>query len=178
MPILAFSGPHGAGKSTIAKIVADKLGFKYISAGQLFRKIAKERGKTLEEFSKLAEQDGEIDKAIDQETLKIAEQYDNIVVDAQLSGWLLKDRASLLVYITAPEETRVKRIAQRDGKSIEQAQRETRIREESEKKRYQKLYKIDITDKSIYDIIINSKNFDANDCVEIILTAVKVKTKR
>ena len=177
VPILAISGPHGAGKSTVAKLVAEKLGYRYVSAGDMFRKIAKERGKTLEEFSKLAEMNEEIDHAIDQETLKIAEQSDNLVVDAQLAGWLLKDKADLLIYITAPIEIRIERIAKRDGKSIEQSQKETLVREKSEKNRYQKLYKINISDTSIYDIIINSKKFNANDCVEIILKAVNLRLK-
>ena len=177
VPILAISGPHGAGKSTVAKLVAKKLGYQYISAGDMFRTIAKEQGKTLEEFSKLAETNEEIDKRIDQETLKIAEQNNDLVIDAQLAGWLLKDKADLLIYITAPIEIRIERIAKRDGKSIEQSQKETLVREKSEKNRYQKLYKIDISDTSIYDIIVNSKKFNANDCVEIILKAVNLRLK-
>ncbi len=109
--------------------------------------------------------------------MKIAKTEDNIVIDAQLGGWILKDKANLLVYITAPLDIRIQRIAQREEKSIETIKTETLTREKSEKERYQKLYNIDISDLSIYDIIIKSKKFDASDCVQIIMTALKKITK-
>ena len=36
---IAIDGPAGAGKSTIAKIVAEKLGFTYIDTGAMYRAI-------------------------------------------------------------------------------------------------------------------------------------------
>lgn len=38
--VIAIDGPAGAGKSTIAKRVADKLGFVYINSGAMYRAIA------------------------------------------------------------------------------------------------------------------------------------------
>jgi cytidylate kinase len=38
--IVAIDGPAGAGKSTLAKRVADKLGFVYINSGAIYRAIA------------------------------------------------------------------------------------------------------------------------------------------
>jgi cytidylate kinase len=38
--IVAIDGPAGAGKSTLAKRVADKLGFLYINSGAIYRAIA------------------------------------------------------------------------------------------------------------------------------------------
>ena len=37
---VAIDGPAGAGKSTIAKMVAKKLGFIYVDTGAMFRAIA------------------------------------------------------------------------------------------------------------------------------------------
>ena len=39
-PIIAIDGPAGAGKSTVAKAVADKLGYLYIDSGAMYRAIA------------------------------------------------------------------------------------------------------------------------------------------
>lgn len=39
-PIVAIDGPAGAGKSTVAKGVADKLGYLYIDTGAMYRAIA------------------------------------------------------------------------------------------------------------------------------------------
>jgi len=38
--VVAIDGPTGAGKSTIAKLVAKKLGFNYLDTGALYRAIA------------------------------------------------------------------------------------------------------------------------------------------
>jgi CMP/dCMP kinase len=38
--IIAIDGPAGAGKSTLAKRIAEKLGFVYISSGALYRAVA------------------------------------------------------------------------------------------------------------------------------------------
>jgi len=36
---IAIDGPAGAGKSTIAKIVAEKLGYTYIDTGAMYRAV-------------------------------------------------------------------------------------------------------------------------------------------
>jgi len=177
LPIIAVSGPHGSGKSTAARKVAESLGYEYVSAGELFRDMAKEENMSLEEFSKHAELKEEIDKYIDDKTLELGQTRDNIVIDAQLGGWMLKNEADILIYITAPFDLRIQRISERENKTVEIIIKETKAREESEKNRYQKLYKIDITDLTIYDLIINSQKFNAFECVEIILTAFNRKLK-
>jgi len=177
LPIIAVSGPHGSGKSTAAQRVAEHLNYEYVSAGKLFRDMARKEGKNIEEFSRIAEKREEIDRFIDDRTLEIAQAKDNIVIDAQLGGWVLKEIADLLIYITAPLDVRIQRIAQRENKSLDTIRTETLTREKSEKERYQKLYNIDISDLSIYDVIISSNKFDASDCVQIIMVAVKKITK-
>lgn len=39
-PVIAIDGPAGAGKSTIAKLVAGKLGYIYIDTGAMYRSVA------------------------------------------------------------------------------------------------------------------------------------------
>lgn len=39
-PVIAIDGPAGAGKSTIAKLVAQKLGYIYIDTGAMYRAVA------------------------------------------------------------------------------------------------------------------------------------------
>ncbi|MCG3215085.1 MAG: AAA family ATPase [Candidatus Heimdallarchaeota archaeon] len=177
LPIIAVSGPHGSGKTTAAREIADFLGYKYISAGERFRNLAQKEGLNLEDFSKAAELNEKIDRQIDEYTLEIAKKGGNLVIDAQLGGWVLYDIADLIVYVTAPLDLRIKRIAERENKDIGFIRKETLARENSEKQRYQKLYNIDITDLSIYDIIINSQKFDASDCVRIIKTAFEKISK-
>jgi len=39
-PIIAIDGPAGAGKSTVARIVAERLGYIYIDTGAMYRAVA------------------------------------------------------------------------------------------------------------------------------------------
>lgn len=59
--VVAIDGPAGAGKSTIAKLVAEKLGYAYIDTGAMYRSVAWKFLQTGKEFdeafiSKLAEE--------------------------------------------------------------------------------------------------------------------------
>ncbi|MDH5201053.1 MAG: AAA family ATPase, partial [Candidatus Bathyarchaeota archaeon] len=64
--VIAVSGLHGSGRSTHAKRLAEEFGLRYVSSGTIFRQMAEERGLTLEEMSRLTEEDPEFDKLIDE----------------------------------------------------------------------------------------------------------------
>jgi len=170
--VITVAGPHGSGKSTYGKKIADTLNFRHISIGNIFREIAKQKNLSLEEFSIYVEKHPEIDNELDNRIVEEAKKGDNVVIDSQLSAWMTKDLSQIKFYFNAPISVRVKRIAERDGVSFEKAKRETIAREKSEKKRYRKLYNIDITDLSIYDIMINTANWSLDSAFEIIKKAI------
>jgi cytidylate kinase len=154
-PVLTISGPHGTGKTTYAKTIAKKFDLKHISAGGLFRKIATNRELNILDLTYRAEEDKSIDLLIDETSRHEAEKGD-VVMDGQLSAWMAGEYASLKIYLTAKPEVRIKRIADRDGLTILEAEKIMVERERSEKTRYMKLYKIDIDDLSIYDMIVDT----------------------
>lgn len=51
--VIAIDGPAGAGKSTIAKLVAEKLGYAYIDTGAMYRSVAWKFLTTEKEFSEV-----------------------------------------------------------------------------------------------------------------------------
>lgn len=170
--VIAISGPPGSGKSTLASAIARRLGLRYHSTGAIFRRIAAEKGVSVEELDRIAEKDPSIDLAIDNKAKEEA-MRGNVVVEGHIATWMVKDYADLLVYVTAPIETRAKRVAARDGISIEEARRRIEIREESMRRRFKNLYSIDISDLSIHDIIINTERIDVDTMVKIVLTAIE-----
>ena len=58
--IIAMDGPAGSGKSTIAKIVAEKLNFRYIDTGSMYRSVA---WKSLQKNTALRDEDAVADIA-------------------------------------------------------------------------------------------------------------------
>lgn len=174
---ITISGLPGSGTTTVARIISEKLDLKLISAGDVFRQLASKKGMTVEEFSKYAEQNPEVDRLIDKTQQELAEAENDVVVEGRLSGWFVKD-ADLRVWVFADPEIRYQRIAKREGKDLAVAKHETKMREELEKRRYQKFYSIDIDDWTIYDIILNSGKFSAEAIAEIVITAVKSLSPR
>lgn len=170
--VITISGLHGTGKSSVADIVAKRFGLKRVSAGVIFRELAKKRGLTLEEFSIVAEDDESIDRELDA-LLKTTAMKGNVLLDGQLAGWMAGDYANFKILLTASVDARVKRIAERDEVSLEHARRETLNREKSERERYLEFYGVDISDKSIYDLVLNTEKYDLQGVIKVLTTAIE-----
>ena len=79
------------------------------------------------------------------------------------------ERASdLKIYLSAPLDVRVKRIASRDMISYSEAEEATSLREEIERRRFKSLYSIDIDDLSIYDLVLNTGLMSIELNIEVI----------
>ncbi|MHA1863576.1 MAG: (d)CMP kinase [Candidatus Thorarchaeota archaeon] len=173
---ITISGPHGAGTSSAGKQLAQKLGYRYISAGELFRDSAKTRGINIGEFTKIVEGDPFLKNKLD-ETLKEEARKGNVVLEGRLVGWIAKDIAELRVFLTADFETRVKRIAQRENKSVELAKAETLQREREEREWFLKNYGFDILERSVYTLEIDTTSCNIECVIKIILNAAQLSNK-
>lgn len=169
---ITISGAPGSGTTTLGRAIADIFGYKYVSAGEVFREYAKERNIDIAELGRMAESDQTIDLEIDSRQKQIGESSDNIVIEGRLAGWMV-DNADLKVLLYASPECRAQRIADREGRDINEALTLTVEREECEAKRYMDYYEIDIEDHSPYDIVINSETFDADELRAVIEAAVR-----
>lgn len=170
--VIAISGPPGSGKTTYAKIIAKRFKLRYVSAGSLFRETAKKLGLSLEEFHKLAEKDKKYDLMVDKRSIEEAKKG-SVVIEGHLTSWILKDIADIKIYVTAPLKERAKRVASRDKITIEQALKEIKEREESNRRRYLQLYGIDIKDLSIFDLIINTAKLSIEDVINVICAYIE-----
>ncbi len=165
--VITVGGLHGTGKSTYAKLLAEDLELRHISAGELFRAVAKEKKITLGEMNKITDNNPEIDNKIDQRIKQEADKG-NILLDGQLAAWMAGDKTVLKILLIAPKEVRLKRIAERDGMSLAEAEKRTLYREQIEKERYKKYYGIDVSDPSIYDLIVDTNLYPFEEMKKII----------
>lgn len=174
--IITISGLHGTGKSTIGKKLAEFFDLRYYSTGEAFRELAKERNMTLKEFTKYAENNPDIDITLDKKINSIANKG-NIIIDSQLSAYILKDKADFKIVLRCPLETRVKRMCDRDETDYKEKVDETLRRELSEAKRFKKLYNIDLQDEKViqdlYNIIIDTEKLSIDEIIDIVVSNIK-----
>ena len=170
--VITVSGPHGTGKSTYAKALAEALHLRYLSAGELFRDLARQHHLSLQALSARAGEDPSIDRMLDERT-KAEAKSGGVVIDAQLAAWIAGDQADVKVLLTAPNEVRFKRIAERDHVAFEEARRETEYRESIQKKRYKEYYGIDVSDLSIYELKVDTSLHTIETTKKIIIDSVR-----
>ncbi len=169
---IAISGLHGAGTTTVAKALAEAFNLRYISAGIIFRQLAKEKGVSLAKFCRIAEENPHIDQEIDDRT-RLEAEAGNVVIDAYIAGWVARRQADLTIYLHAPLDVRALRIANREAQKYEKALEETQFREQSEQFRFQEFYGIDVTDTCLFDIVLNTEHFNVVATISICIAVVK-----
>lgn len=179
--IITIAGAPGSGKSSTADLVAKELNFKRFSSGDFMRKIALEKGLSLNELSIRAEINEEIDKIIDSEVKKVGEN-NKIVVDSRLAFHFIPN--SFKVFLDLPLEIskerifdnlKINKLRQESEGSLnkEEVYKKIVSRLESERKRYKELYNINHTDKRNFDLVIDTNKNNLNQVVEIILREYK-----
>jgi len=170
--IVTVGGQAASGKTTLAVALARRLGFKHISAGEVMRDLALERGMSIVEFSAYAETHPEVDRLIDERQRMLA--VGDCVVDGRLSRYFLNPDIS--IWLVASADVRARRLIGRGERysSFEDARRDLDARDASERRRYMEFYSIDLADLSVYDLVINTGRFDVDQMISMSLAAVDI----
>lgn len=170
--LVTLSGLPGSGTSTVARLAAALLGVDHLDGGTVFRALASERGLSLAEFAAVAEGDDAIDRALDDRLAARAAAGD-VLLESRLAGWLVT-RAGLdavRIWIDCDERERAARVGARDGLDPEHALRTNQEREASERTRYRTYYGIDLADRSVYDLVLDSTDTGPDELVRAVVAA-------
>jgi predicted cytidylate kinase len=170
--IITISGRPGSGKSTVAKLLARRLGLDHVSAGDFMREMAAERGISVLELSGIAEHDDAIDREIDDRSRRLGQERDGFVIDARLA-WHFIPKA-FKVFLDVRLDVAARRIygdrrgSEQENVDLEATRRNTEIRRASESKRYALYYGIDYLDSANYDMVVDTSELDAEGVVDLI----------
>ncbi len=188
--IITISGTPGSGKSTIAKILQQKLSAERIYVGGIRRELARKKGMTLEELNVYAQTHPETDVDVDKEAASNARTLERrgrtVIVEGRTQYYFLPE--SIKIFIKVDEEEGTRRIwkdiqnektkkerNEGDITSLEQMKKRIQERTIEDVKRYQKYYHINPYDESQYDFILDTTKITAEEGVQKILIYLKTK---
>ncbi|MGN0731492.1 MAG: (d)CMP kinase [Treponema sp.] len=168
---IAISGKSGCGNTTVSTLLSKTLNITLIN--YTFRQLAQEKGMTLADVIENAKTDDSYDKYVDTHQVELAKR-ESCVLGSRLAIWMLKE-ADLKIYLKLDEDTRAKRILNREGGSFEEIKKFTQMRDSEDTKRYKKLYGIDNNEYSFADLTIDTSCNSPEQIVSIILDKLKEK---
>jgi len=179
--VICICGMTGCGKSTVAKKLAEKYGLRYLSGGDALKAIAIEAGYKPAEVGWWETDEGirflqqrmevsEFDKKVDGKLLELAKQG-NVILDSWTMPWLLKE--GFKVWLEVSSNVRARRLAVRDGISIERASEVLRVKDESTRAIYKSLYGFDLgNDFSPFDLILDANELNADEVFNAVCLVV------
>jgi len=174
--IITISGRPGSGKSVVASQVADRLGFRHVSAGDFMREMASEKGLSILELSRSAEEHESIDHEIDARTVRLAEEAVDLVMDARL-GWYFVP-GSFKVFLEVRPNVAALRVydagrgTEHENVDLATTQRAIEERTASERHRYLTYYGLDYAEHGHYDLVIDTSEMAVGDVVDRIVDHV------
>jgi cytidylate kinase len=157
--VVAIDGPAGAGKSTVARAVADALGFTYLDSGAMYRAVALQSlrsGRAAPEEARRLDVD--LTRSPDIRTPEVSEAASKVATDPEVRAalvvrqrelvsngdWVAEGRdigtvvvpdAAVKVFLTADPEERARRRAAELGGDFETVLRDQTIRDEQDRNR-------------------------------------------
>jgi len=157
---VVINGDLGSGKSTVSRLLAEQLGIRRISVGDLYRQMAQQRGMTALELNLHAELDDKIDHYVDRLQSDIAASGETLVVDSRLAWFFFRD--ALKVHLITDPAVAAERVLGRPGDTVEsyvsatEARQRLAERSESERVRFIERYGADKTRLRNYDLVCDS----------------------
>ncbi len=174
--VITIGGPHGSGRSTIAKAVAEHFNLKHFSTGKVFREVAKERNLSVSELNESAER--EVDLEVDRRSKEEAAKG-GVVIESDLAAWMNPD-SDVKIWLTASLAERARRIYNDEKKrhaeeysTLKEAEETVRKRDKEDRRRYKEYYDIDLDDLSIYDLVLDTEDLTVQEVINNVISYIE-----
>lgn len=172
---ITITGSLYSGKSTTAKNISQKLNLNLYSVGKIQRRLAEENGMSITEYNKFME-DNHLDYKVDEKTREIGETEDGFIFDGRLAWHFIPKSYKIFLHVNIEEA--IKR-ALRDNRgeseyynNSEEARARIIERRNLEICRFNKIYNIDLSDTSNYDLVIDTSNLTMEEVFKEVKNAI------
>ena len=178
MEAIILSGEPAAGKTTVARLLADKLNLKMIGGGDILKELAAKHGYNPSgaewwdtedgiRFLKEREKDPEFDIEADR-IMKEKVEKGNIILTSYTAPWISKKGFKVWLHCSASK--RAKRMSKRDHSSMEESENAVIVRDKENYALYKELYNIEFgKDLSPFNMIIDTEDRSPEAIAEMIL---------
>jgi cytidylate kinase len=187
MEAIILSGMPAVGKTTVAGIVAKRLGLKFLGISDILKEMAGELGyKTAGEgwwdteeamrFCEERKRTPDFDKRADEMLVNKA-KAGNVVITSYTAPWICE--YGIKVWLSGSLEKRAQRMSERDKIPFDECIKIEKKREEENYNLYKHLYGIEFgKDMKPFELRINTDDISAEQVADVIIKYVKDKSKK
>lgn len=166
---ITITGTPASGKSSIGKLLAEKLGYKHFSMGDFQREIAREKGLTIAELGELEAKDKSYDLLVDEKQKQIGRDNPDFVMDSRLGALFVPDAVHIFIDASANIRAERRLGQKRDEEQFDdlvEALEAMDARERVNQKRWKEYYDFDFLNLSNYDFILDTTSIDVEESAE------------
>lgn len=168
--IITISGESCTGTTTLTKNLAAALQYPYFLVGEFSRQIAKEHH--LDLMTMIGDKSYEInlDQILDEKIKQLLKSPTPIIVEGRMSGYFAwkNQIVSKRILLVASNETKAKRLRQREHDNYEYALNKIMERDQKDWQRYEHLYGITAANqKEWYSLIIETDDKSIEEVLAI-----------
>lgn len=177
--IITIGGKPGSGKTTVAKELAKRLGFKHYSGGDMRGELATEHGMTIDELNEVAKTKDWTDKLIDEKVERIGKTEDDIVFDSWTAFHFIPHSVKIFfdvdLKVAAERIFKNQRTDEAHHDTVEEVYDMISHRLKIRVVTYERLYGFNMVDLSNYDLVVDTTNIDIEGAVNKVLDFLKTK---
>ena len=174
---ITITGELGSGKSTVAKLVAQQLGFTFFSTGDAHRQLAEKLHMTTLQLNERALTDKSIDQQIDSQFQALDNQDKPYVVDSRLAFHFLPNSFKVMLMVDPLVGAQRIMNAQRSSEAaytdVQACLKANEARRKIEQQRFMDLYRVDISNKNAFDYVLDTTNQTPEDAAKALIFQYK-----
>ena len=175
---ITLAGSPGSGKSTLRKLLAEHYGLSTKGTGDFMRELSAKYGYSdITQFLvEYVSEHPEVDHQVDEEQRIYGKENDDFVLDAHLGFHFVPD--SIRICLICDLEEAARRILEDTGRTTEDATTindsidSSKKRRDTMRRNFLSLYKVDIDDRSNFDLLLDTSSLSSADVFERVSTFI------
>lgn len=184
--IITVSGRIGAGSTSLARHIANTLGWRHIEGGEIFWETVRRKLDLAPKDTSLRPDEEDI--LFEERQKEILKQEHHIVLESKLAAFCAQGIEDVFKVVTVCEDAqgndqpqiRIDRLVNREQMPVEEAKSEVLQREGNDLEKWRRIYvngdkDWEYWDRKYYDLTVNTFSHNQEESLEVVLKAIGYK---